>query len=510
MNVLITTSGIGSRLGNNSKFTNKCLVRVDDKPSISHIIGLYPKDTNFIITLGHFGSHVKQFVNLAYPDINVEFVDIDIYEGPGSSLGYSISKCKDLINGPFIFHASDTIVKNLSFPNNNFIVGSKKDNVSQYRTIKRNSNQIYDKGEIDYDLAYIGVCGVLDYKLFFEILEDLIKRNFTELSDVDVLNLMMKKYKFDIIEAKEWYDIGSIGELLDTRKKFISSFDILDKPEESIFFFDDFVIKFFSNPDIVKNRVFRADSIKNVIPDIIKSSENFYKYRKVNSELLASVVNPNNFLHLLEWSKLNLWKKAECENFVDICKDFYYEKTLDRIHKYLKNFDDSENIINGFKIPHILDLIKLINFDELANGIPVKFHGDFILDNILFDGNDFTLLDWRQDFQGSLIAGDIYYDLAKLNHNLILNHKVMNSNLFSVEVDENGMKCDILTPYINLVCKKYYDEWLSDNNFDIKKVNLLTSLIWINMAPLHEYPLNQFLFNFGKYNLHLNLSKSDE
>ena len=34
---------------------------------------------------------------------------------------------------------------------------------------------------------------------------------------------------------------------------------------------------------------------------------------------------------------------------------------------------------------------------------------------------------------------------------------------------------------------------------------MLTSIIWINMAPLHEYPFNNFLFNFGKYNLYKNL-----
>ena len=36
--VLITTSGLGSRLGNITQFTNKSLVRIGDKPVISHII----------------------------------------------------------------------------------------------------------------------------------------------------------------------------------------------------------------------------------------------------------------------------------------------------------------------------------------------------------------------------------------------------------------------------------------------------------------------------------------
>ena len=46
--VLITTSGIGSRLGDLTDFTNKSLVRIGDKPAISHIIDMYPVDTNFV------------------------------------------------------------------------------------------------------------------------------------------------------------------------------------------------------------------------------------------------------------------------------------------------------------------------------------------------------------------------------------------------------------------------------------------------------------------------------
>ncbi len=511
MTVLITTSGIGSRLGEISKYTNKCLVRVDDKPSISHIIELYPEETKFVITLGHFGSHVKQFINLVYPNKSITFVEIDKYQGEGSSLGYSISKCKDVIDGPFIFHASDTIVKNIKFPDSNFIVGSKKDNVSQFRTIKYSSNKIYDKGEIDYDLAYVGICGVQDSQRFFEILSSLLENNFPELSDVDVVNIMMKDTKFDIIEAKEWHDIGNNGELLATRKHYHSSYEILDKPQESIFFFDDFVVKFFNDEQIAKNRVRRAKSIEASVPKIIDSSDNFYKYKKIESSLLASVVTPYSFIKLLDWSKKNLWKDVEYKNFNLLCFDFYFHKTIDRINKYLNEFGDSELIINDVKVPHIMDLIKEVDFGLLSQGVPVKFHGDFILDNILFDGTDFKLLDWRQDFQGSLDAGDIYYDLAKLNHNLTLNHKIMNNNLYELKyVNENDLRCDILIPFINQQCKEEYFKWAHKNNFDVKKIELLTSIIWLNMAPLHEYPLNKFLFHFGKYNLYMNIRGKNE
>ena len=38
------------------------------------------------------------------------------------------------------------------------------------------------------------------------------------------------------------------------------------------------------------------------------------------------------------------------------------------------------------------------------------------------DGLPFSLLDWRQNFGRSYVFGDIYYDLAKLHHGLIISH----------------------------------------------------------------------------------------
>ena len=34
---------------------------------------------------------------------------------------------------------------------------------------------------------------------------------------------------------------------------------------------------------------------------------------------------------------------------------------------------------------------------------------------------------------------------------------------------------------------------------------IISSIIWLNMSPLHSYPLNLFLFYFGKYNLYKQL-----
>ena len=507
--VLITTSGLGSRLGELTDYTNKCLVRITDKPAISHIIESYPKDTKFLITLGHFGSYVKQFLELSYPDHNFKFLEIDKYKGEGSSLGYSILKCEDELKCPFIFHASDSIIQNYKhiIPNYNYVICADKKESSQYRTVNTSNNKlikINEKGALGFNISYIGVAGIKDFQLFFHKLKHIINNNHQDTADVHAINLMLNEADFTsiIINENDWFDIGNTTELIRTRKSFKSNIEVLDKKDESIFFFEDFVIKFFSNKEINKNRILRANYLKGLVPEIIESRENFYKYKKINGKLFSKSVKEKTFIDLLNWTDKNLWiLKSDIKEFEKKCYDFYFVKTKKRIEEYLK-YNIEENFINGEKILNANDLLNMIDINWLCKGIPSKFHGDFILDNIIETDERFFLIDWRQDFANDLEIGDLYYDLAKLNHNLIVNHDIVNKNLYSYSPEN----CYILINSTLNECRKILYKFIEEKSYDFKKVNVLTSLIWINMAPLHEYPFNNFLFNFGKYNLYKNLN----
>ena len=506
--VLITTSGLGSRLGNLTDYTNKCLVRVADKAAISYIVESYPANTEFIITLGHYGSHIKQFLQLAYPEHNFTFIEIDKYKGEGSSLGYSILQCKHQINSPFIFHASDTIIEDFKIPSldNNWVIGACKEDSSQYRTFNIDKDKlikINEKGELVFDFSYIGVAGIKDYELFFYNLEKLINNDHVDTSDVHVINGMISEvnFQFKSIQHSKWYDIGNTSELIKTRKAFKSSIEVLDKKDESIFFFDEFVIKFFYDTNINKNRVIRANNLKGLVPEVIGSTKNFYKYKKAEGKLFSKSVDNIKFNKFLEWTNQHLWISKQDDNFKSKCFDFYISKTKKRIKQYLNANFDKEEYINGILVPPIQILLDQIDSDWLCDGIPSQFHGDFILDNIIETKDGFTLIDWRQDFAGNLEIGDVYYDLAKLNHNLSINHDIVNKNLFNYSKDN----CYILINSKLKECQEILHQFIIDKGYDLRKVKILTALIWINMAPLHEYPFNNFLFNFGKYNLYKQL-----
>lgn len=501
--VLITTSGIGSRLGKLTDYTNKCLVRVGDIPAISHIIESYPIETKFVITLGHYGDYVRQFLELTY-DRDFTFVNVDNYEGVGSSLGHSILQAKSELQCPFIFHASDTILPNFTIPDTtlNWCIGAYKKETSQYRTLKISNgyvNTINDKGELHFDYPYVGLCGINDYNVFWESLEGL--NNHHGLSDVHVINKMLtRNVRFKFYKTELWLDIGNTNELNNARNHFGQTIDVLDKENESIFFFEDFVIKFFSDTKVNQNRVMRAELLSDLVPQMLGSTKNFYKYKKADGNLFSKSVNTKTFSEFLDWANSKLWippTKSASGDFDNLCWEFYINKTTKRINQYLDGKSDTVQIINGIKVPPIFDIVESLDKEWLIDGIPSQFHGDFILDNIIETNNGYTLIDWRQDFGGDLEVGDIYYDLAKLNHNLVVNHEIVSNGHFSSDVNN----CYILCNSTLVQCTTILHNFITKNGYDLKKVKTLTGLIWINMAPLHEYPFNKFLFNYGKITL---------
>ena len=517
--VLITASGIGTRLGDITKFTNKALVKVGKKPAVSYIIESYPEDAEFVVTTGYYGDQVKDFLSLVYPKRKITFVDVDNYDKEGSSLGYSMLCAKDQLQCPFIFHASDTIVTNsIIHDKSNWIGGYRgkgSSHYSSFNTFNGRVQKIQDKGAIDPEFLHIGLVGINDFKKFWKHLEGLYKKNplNNSLGDIHVINEMIENdVDFKVKEFGTWFDTGNVESLHEARKNISDAFHILDKLEEAIFIFEKFVVKFFHKQDMVEQRVKRGKILAKLVPNIEGSAKNFYRYKFVDGELYSEVANPYNFGAFLDWSKKNLWKgnkEVNEKKFKEVCYDFYKNKTVERINKFLdsRSVKDQKTFINEEEVPSIKEILKRVDFDWLCSGKQMNFHGDFILDNIIKTKKGYCLLDWRQNFGGLLKAGDVYYDLAKLNHNLTINHGIINDNLFSIKINNNNIWCDVLRKENLIQCQKILFEFLRKNKYDEKKVKILTALIWLNMSPLHHHPFDLFLFYFGKLNLWREIKK---
>ena len=81
---LITSAGLGSRLGAYSKHKNKALITLGTKPAISHIIDKIPFDAEIVLALGYKGDLLRSAISAFHPDRKISFQTIDNYEGVGT------------------------------------------------------------------------------------------------------------------------------------------------------------------------------------------------------------------------------------------------------------------------------------------------------------------------------------------------------------------------------------------------------------------------------------------
>ncbi|MCK4348996.1 MAG: hypothetical protein KAW47_10300, partial [Thermoplasmatales archaeon] len=392
MKVVIPTAGIGSRLGKLTEYYNKCMIPIGEKPMLSYIIDRYPKETKFVIAAGYKKDYVKQYLKLAYPEKDITVVDVDKFVGPGSGLGYSLSKCEEHLQEPFMFHTNDSVVLDdfQSFPNEDTMFVSKKNvNPKIYRTVAKDENnkviKVYDKTteHLDGIYNYVGISFINKYKEFWKVLNEVT-------ADIGETYYFQSASDINAFELKRWYDIGNI-EQLQIAKNEIAEFKNLEKPKESLYFIKNNVLKFSVDETFISERIKRAKYLGDVVPSVVGSSKNFYVYEHVSGEVLSQIINITDVLEdLLKWSIKNLWipsrlGQKEKHGFRDMCFNFYYEKTLNRINDFYKIYDatDVKEIINGVGFEKLSSILENLDWHSITNGVPTGFHGDFCFDNII-------------------------------------------------------------------------------------------------------------------------------
>ena len=519
--VIIPTAGIGSRLEKLTKYLNKSLVSVANKPILSHLIDQFPKTCDFVIALGYKGDLVKHFLELCYPKRTFHFVNVNLYEGKGSGLGYSLLCCKKYLKEPFVFISCDTLVKEaIPDPKFNWMGYASKKKTLSYRTLQVKENKIvkiYEKSSssLENQSPYIGLAGIHDYKNFWKEMEN-GKQIAIQQGEVFGLRKILKTQTIQSLKFT-WSDTGTLEGLSMTRKLYnnLNEFNILEKENEAIWFVGNKVIKFSTDPKFIKNRFKRSKRLKKFIPKVLYLKKNMYSYKKIEGKILSKIITLPLFNNLLEACKV-FWKKSnltikEKVIFNKNCSKFYYDKTVERINLFYKKFNkkDGTESINNEAMPSLSNLLNYIDWKDLTNGLPGRFHGDLHFENILYCSKKktFKFLDWRQDFAGDLEVGDIYYDLAKLLHGLIVPHEAIAKNCFSIKWKNNKILFKLVRKQILEKCEIRFNRWCIKNNFSLNKIRILTGLIYLNIATLHHHPYSFLLYALGKSMLKKELIK---
>lgn len=521
--VVIPAAGLGSRLGSFTKNYSKAMCTLGRMPVISHIINQFSNNDEIIILLGYKGDLLKQVVEACHPDKNIKFVNVDKYEGEGSGLGYSLHCAYDLLQKPFLFWSCDTILPNFDLTKRNYCknwsVVSDKGNFEDYRhMLLRGSGEFgYHVSAIlpkdaDYSKklhSYVGVSFIWDYSKFWDALNINKDAFIAGGESYGLVNLA----DLDAYFADEWIDTGNRVIFEKYKAEYSAKMEetILEKPDEAIWFIDDRVIKFHVDPKFIADRVTRfstclcdkqkAHGIE--LPKLLGHSTNVYSYRRADG-IIASKVITADMLYDIMGKYLDVdYVSISDEDKIAIYNDFYKSKTLSRIKKYCDEYEDidSDCIVNGVECKSASNLVETLDWEGLAkHGIFTNnYHGDFHLENILVDNGKYIMLDWRQNF-GKTMIGDVYYDIAKMWHSLIVNHSMVHENLFTVENrSKKDIHIDIHRTLVDTECEDALKSYLiCSDKYDYYISELMTAIIFLNIAACHVYPYSKFLFYLGK------------
>jgi hypothetical protein len=395
---------------------------------------------------------------------------------------------------------------------NTLYVSSHNSN-TEYSSIIGMNNivaELNDKNCDTYSYVYTGIAYIHDYLDFWTGLKNayISNPNNSSLSDIHAIKqMMLQGIPFEYNVLLDWYDTGNKTSYNELKNVFKCKYEVLDKPTESLCFINDIVIKFINDENINTKRVLRGNSLYPLTPKIVGSSSNFMQMDLVDGVILSDVYKTGIIYDLLQWAREYLWIKSDKnDKYIDCCKRFYIEKTMKRINE-LPFLADEQSVINGMACKNVQVLINNIPPELLFTDTFVQFHGDFILENILLESSGkftdkYKLIDWRHEFDDQITHGDMYYDLAKLRHNIILNHKNINNGLFEIKYDEeNNVIVDLKCNYFHIQQLEDYYRFIEENGYNMKKIKILTAIIWLNMAPLYDGKFREFLFYFGKYNL---------
>ena len=515
MKIFIPCAGVGSRIAAYTRYRNKALLTLGNAAAITRIIEKFEKNIPIVIAVGYQKEILKEYLSFAHGNRQIEFVDVDKYEGNGSGLGYTMLAAKELLNEEFIFIPNDTIIENENIQLDPSIEGNwfgvyKKvlgDGIDRqhYRCVlpkgpKKNS--IAPKGILS-DEIYMGLCGIKDHTAFWVAMEN--PDAILEGESFALNSLSETK----AVYFKNWVDTGNLESLSRATEQFKSvDHNILNKEDEAIWLFEDIVIKHHKDKQFISDRIKRLDYIDaELTPNLISVGSTMFKYKKVPGKVLSKTDSIIDYQKTLDEVNLKLWshKEKSGKNKKAILEKFYFIKTQERRQHFLDRFQskDEEVVINGLKCGRVDKLLKKICWESIyKSAVFSRFHGDFHPENIIMDNlGNVKLLDWRQNFtEGEYEFGDLYYDLAKFMHGLIVDHNKVNLEKFTVKfVTATEIIIDIETSFIKSQLLNTFEDWVTLSGYDIELVRLHTSLIFINIAGLHDYPYSQFLFFLGQF-----------
>lgn len=516
--LVLLAAGKGSRLGDYTTTLNKGVLPVGAKGVVSLLIEKTPPHVEVVVAVGHARHSLLQYLAHAHPERCITPLLIDRYEGPGSGPGYSLLQCRGQLQCPFILATVDTIVtEDIPAPDIDWLGISPITDTKPYNTVMFENGfvaNMRDKEQCDNTHAWIGLAGIHNYTTFWKALaaDNSLIAGERQLSNglKALVESGMRGVEFT------WFDTGAVANYERAARAF--GVDNFRKNNEYIYFVGNRVIKYFSDPQLVTNRMRRSKLLGAHVPTVDRVSKNFYSYVHVPGETLYQRLTEDKAREFFRWLASSFWQdlslaESDQKVFEAACYAFYHDKTLERVAEYekLTGRPDRPTVINGIATPSVADLLAKVDWLNLQHGISSRMHGDLQFDNVIVtkdSSRPFVLIDWRQDFGGLLEVGDRYYDLAKLYGGMLMSYKDVKDGNYFYQKEDDRITFDVRGSCTLTRVKEIYEQFLRQANYDADRIRLIVGLIYLNMAPLHRGHIRQLLHYAGRLQLHQALQQT--
>lgn len=536
----ILAAGLGTRMGPELDLTHKTLLPIGNKAVITHIIERFPKNTHFVVVIGYLGHLIRDYLAIAHPELSVSFVEVDNYQGAGSGPGYSLYCARHQLQAPFYITASDTIIRgglpDISLSNGSNWMGVQTiTDPENWCTVSTNKNgevtALHYKKKGGTGVAFTGIAHVRDYQEFW--------RGLTPAELASSLEVQVNKGFEAIIDKGistfpvSWIDTGTRDNYLKALSEFPKNFTFTGKSTDLTYRVGDLVVKYFKDPNAARDRFIRGTRHKGPFVRVGEHRGNFFSYKfeegKLLSEHIRKAQTPQSaareYRAFLDWMYVNLWeaKDPDKSGFKELLSKFYIKKTESRLSDFSGKDENSYEtqvvIINDAVCQPVGEILVALRDKILSGGLPSTFHGDLHDDNVLLTPEgDFRLIDWRESFGGDREIGDRYYDLAKLLHTLTFSVEAMEQEKYFIECskpdlargEEPRESLPEATKVIQIgnhrdssvsECLDAFWSFVRDNHYSSERVELIQALVFLNMSPLYEGSLSEYLYLLGRYKL---------
>lgn len=387
---------------------------------------------------------------------------------------------------------------------------------------------IYDKKSIDSDKKkklFVGVFGITDSAYFRSCLEEAFAQKDICMSTFYfALQLYSAKYPLKAISTENWFDIGHqdkyYNSKLEVRAREFNHISI-DKNRGILRKSSDDKEKFIGE---IKWYLKLPRDIEYVRPRIFDYSVSYeepyvtmeyYSYHTLHELFLFGDLERQHWTDIFERIRFvcNDFKKytVKSEKIIPALEEMYLTKTIQRFDKLKKddrfsNFFEKSITVNENKYINLNEIIKLLNKIIPENLYDVEYftiiHGDLCFSNIMIDSNfSFVkLIDPRGKFGSFDIYGDPRYELAKLFHSIDGKYDYIIKDMFDIryDIEKADIQYHMSERKNNFDLFKIFKEVFEPEiGADQKKIELIESLLFLSMIPLHNESFEHQLAMLG-------------